>query len=105
MAPGLVSAEKAERGKLPTDVWWHTIVTTNGRERTGYATQKPEGILRRIVSASSAEGDWVLDFFAGSGTTAAVAAQLGRRFVVVDQNADAIDIITKRIGDRARYLP
>jgi site-specific DNA-methyltransferase (adenine-specific) len=105
MAPGLVSAEKAARGKLPTDVWWHTIVSTNGRERTGYATQKPEGILRRIVAASSAEGDWVLDLFAGSGTTAAVAAQLGRRFVTVDQNPDAIDIIRTRIGNKARYLP
>ena len=105
MAPGLVSAEKIARGKLPTDVWWHTIVPTNGKERTGYATQKPEGILRRIVQASSAEGDWVLDFFAGSGTTASVAAQLGRRFVVVDQNPDAVAIMRGRLGERARYLP
>ena len=75
MAPGLVSAEKVERGKLPTDVWWHTIVATSGSERTGYATQKPEGILRRIIQASSAPGDWVLDFFAGSGTTASVARE------------------------------
>ena len=74
MAPGLVTPEKAERGKLPTDVWWHTIVSPTGKEKTGYATQKPEGILRRIVQASSAPGDWVLDFFAGSGTTGAVAA-------------------------------
>jgi site-specific DNA-methyltransferase (adenine-specific) len=105
MAPGLVSAEKIERGKLPTDVWWHTIVTTSGKERTGYATQKPEGILRRIVQASSAEGDWVLDFFAGSGTTASVAGKLGRRFVVVDQNPDAIAVMRTRLGERARYLP
>ncbi|HEX4400512.1 MAG TPA: site-specific DNA-methyltransferase [Galbitalea sp.] len=105
MAPGLVSAAKVARGKLPTDVWWHTIVTTNGKERTGYATQKPEGILRRIVQASSAEGDWVLDFFAGSGTTASVASQLGRRFVVVDQNPDAVAIMRSRLGEQARYLP
>jgi site-specific DNA-methyltransferase (adenine-specific) len=105
MAPGLVSAEKVARGKLPTDVWWHTIVTTSGRERTGYATQKPEGILRRIVQASSAEGDWVLDLFAGSGTTAAVAAKLGRRFVVVDQNPDAVEVMRTRLGASARYLP
>jgi site-specific DNA-methyltransferase (adenine-specific) len=105
MAPGLVSAEKIARGKLPTDVWWHTIVTTTGKERTGYATQKPEGILRRMVAASSAEGDWVLDFFAGSGTTASVAAQLGRRFVVVDQNRDAVEIMRTRLGKQARYLP
>ena len=73
MAPGLVTPEKAERGKLPTDVWWHTIVPTTGREKTGYPTQKPEGILRRIIQASSRPGDRVLDFFAGSGTTGAVA--------------------------------
>jgi site-specific DNA-methyltransferase (adenine-specific) len=105
MAPGLVSAEKIARGKLPTDVWWHTIVATSGRERTGYATQKPEGILRRIVQASSAEGDWVLDLFAGSGTTASVAAKLGRRFVVVDENPDAVAIMRARLGEEARYLP
>lgn len=98
MAPGLVTAEKAARGKLPTDVWWHTIVATNGRERTGYATQKPEGILRRIVQASSAKGDWVLDFFAGSGTTGAVASALGRRFVVIDESPDAVEIMRRRLG-------
>jgi site-specific DNA-methyltransferase (adenine-specific) len=105
MAPGLVSAEKVARGKLPTDVWWHTIVATSGKERTGYATQKPEGVLRRIVQASSAEGDWVLDLFAGSGTTASVAQKLGRRFVAVDENADAIAIMRARLGEEARYLP
>jgi site-specific DNA-methyltransferase (adenine-specific) len=105
MAPGLVSAEKVARGKLPTDVWWHTIVTTSGKERTGYATQKPEGILRRIIQASSEPGDWVLDFFAGSGTTASVAQKLGRHFVVVDANPDAIDIMRTRLGDAAQYLP
>ena len=73
MAPGLVTAEKAARGKLPTDVWWHTIVPPNGREKTGYPTQKPLGILRRIVQASTRPGDWCLDFFAGSGTLGAVA--------------------------------
>jgi site-specific DNA-methyltransferase (adenine-specific) len=105
MAPGLVTPEKVERGKLPTDVWWHTIVGTNGRERTGYATQKPEGVLRRIVQASSAPGDWVLDFFAGSGTTASVARQLGRRFVVVDANPDAVAIMRTRLGEEVTYLP
>ena len=97
MAPGLVTAEKVARGKLPTDVWWHTIVSPTGREKTGYATQKPVGILRRIIQASSAEGDWVLDFFAGSGTTGAVAASLGRRFVLVDQNPDAIAVMRTRL--------
>ncbi len=97
MAPGLVTAEKAERGKLPTDVWWHTIVSPTGKEKTGYPTQKPAGILRRIITASSREGDWVLDFFAGSGTTGAVAAELGRRFVLIDQNPEAIAVIEKRL--------
>ena len=98
MAPSLVTAEKAERGKLPTDVWWHTIVSPTGKEKTGYATQKPEGILRRIVQASSAPGDWVLDFFAGSGTTGAVAADLGRRFVLVDSNPEAIAVMHERFA-------
>ncbi|MCY4631360.1 MAG: site-specific DNA-methyltransferase [bacterium] len=98
MAPGLVSKEKAARGKLPTDVWWHTIVPTNGKEKTGYATQKPEGILRRILSASSQPNDWVLDFFAGSGTTGAVAQQMQRRFVLVDSNAEAIEVMARRLG-------
>lgn len=97
MAPGLVTPEKASRGKLPTDVWWHTIVSPTGKEKTGYATQKPAGILRRIVQASSAEGDWVLDFFGGSGTTGAVAASLGRRFVMVDENPQAIEIMRARL--------
>lgn len=99
MAPGLVTAEKAALGKLPTDVWWHTIVSPMGKEKTGYPTQKPEGILRRIVSASSKPGDWVLDFFAGSGTTGVVAQKLNRKFILVDENQDAIDIITKRLND------
>ena len=97
MAPGLVTPEKAERGKLPTDVWWHTIVSPTGREKTGYPTQKPAGIIRRMLQASSREGDWVLDFFAGSGTTAAVAAALGRRFVVVDSSDEAIAVIRLRL--------
>jgi site-specific DNA-methyltransferase (adenine-specific) len=97
MAPGLVTAEKAARGKLPTDVWWHTIVSPTGKEKTGYPTQKPEGILRRIVQAASREGDWVLDFFAGSGTTGAVAAALGRRFVLVDQSEESIGVIGARM--------
>lgn len=100
MAPGLVTPEKAALGKLPTDVWWHTIVSPTGREKTGYATQKPERVLRRIVAASSAPGDWVLDFFAGSGTTAAAAAHLGRRFVLVDSNPEAIEVIEKRLDAR-----
>ncbi len=97
MAPGLVTPEQRERGKLPTDVWWHTIVSPTGREKTGYPTQKPEGILRRIVQASSREGDWVLDCFAGSGTTGAVASALGRRYVLVDDNPAAIDVMRRRL--------
>jgi site-specific DNA-methyltransferase (adenine-specific) len=98
MAPGLVTAEKAARGKLPTDVWWHTIVPTNGHEKTGYPTQKPEGIVRRMVQASTRPGDWCLDFFAGSGTLGAVASQLGRRYVLIDSNPEAIAVMRRRLG-------
>jgi site-specific DNA-methyltransferase (adenine-specific) len=98
MAPGLVTPEKAARGKAPTDTWWHTIVPTSGAERTGYPTQKPEGIVRRMVLASSRAGGWCLDPFAGSGTLGAVARKTGRRFVLIDQNPDAIATITRRLG-------
>jgi site-specific DNA-methyltransferase (adenine-specific) len=97
MAPGLVTPEKVERGKLPTDVWWHTIVSPTGKEKTGYATQKPLGVLRRIVQASSNPGDWVLDFFAGSGTTGAAADDLGRRFLLIDENPEAITVMRSRL--------
>jgi site-specific DNA-methyltransferase (adenine-specific) len=98
MAPGLVSAEKAARGKRPTDVWFHTIVPTNGREKTGYPTQKPEGVLRRMVAASSRLGGWCLDPFAGSGTLGAVCRQLDRRFVLIDSNPVAIEVMRERLG-------
>lgn len=98
MAPGLVSKEKAARGKLPTDVWWHTIVSPTGREKTGYPTQKPLGVLRRIITASSRPGEWTLDFFAGSGTTGMVASELGRRFFLVDSNIEAISTMRSRFG-------
>ncbi len=105
MAPGLVTPEKAARGKLPTDVWWHTIVPTSGRERTGYPTQKPEGLLRRMVLASSRPGDLVADFFAGSGTLGAVAVATGRRYVLADANPEAVAIMEGRLGaTRARAL-
>ena len=97
MAPGLVTPEKVEKGKLPTDVWWHTIVSPTGKEKTGYPTQKPIGILRRIIQASSKEGDLVMDFFAGSGTTGFVANELGRRFILVDQNPESIEVIKNRL--------
>ncbi|MEO9256239.1 MAG: site-specific DNA-methyltransferase [Tepidiformaceae bacterium] len=98
MAPGLVGPEKAARGKLPTDTWWHTIVPTNGSEKTGYPTQKPLGILRRIIQASSRPGDHVLDFFAGSGTTGAACLELGRRFTLVDSNPDAVAVMKTRFA-------
>jgi site-specific DNA-methyltransferase (adenine-specific) len=97
MAPGLVSAEKAARGKRPTDVWFHTIVPTNGREKTGYPTQKPEGVLRRIVAASTRPGAWCLDPFAGSGTLGAVCRALGRRFVLVDSSPAAVEVMRARL--------
>ena len=98
MAPGLVTAEKVAKGKLPTDVWWHTIVSPTGTEKTGYPTQKPIGILRRIIQASSKPGDLVLDFFGGSGTTGFVAAQLERRFILIDRNPEAIQVMRDRFA-------
>ena len=98
MAPGLVTKEKAARGKLPTDTWWHTIVPTNGKEKTGYPTQKPVGIMKRIVSASSCPGDTVLDFFAGSGTTGEVAANLDRRFILIDSSEEAMEVMARRFS-------
>jgi site-specific DNA-methyltransferase (adenine-specific) len=96
MAPGLVGPEKAARGKLPTDTWWHTIVPTNGKEKTGYPTQKPLGVIKRIVLASSNPGDTVLDFFAGSGTTGAACLELGREFILVDNNPQAMQVMARR---------
>ena len=98
MAPGLVTPEKVAKGKLPTDVWWHTIVPTNGREKTGYPTQKPEGILRRMVSASTRPGDLCLDPFCGSGTLGAVCDKLDRRFVLIDSSPDAVEVTRSRLG-------
>lgn len=98
MAPGLVTPEKAEQGKLPTDVWWHTIVPTNGSEKTGYPSQKPEGVIRRMVQASTRPGDWCLDFFCGSGTLGAVAAKLGRSYVLIDSSPEAIEISRSRLA-------
>jgi site-specific DNA-methyltransferase (adenine-specific) len=97
MAPGLVGAEKAARGKTPTDVWWHTIVSPTGKEKTGYPTQKPLGILERIVRVHSNPGDTVLDFFAGSGTTGLAAARNNRSFLLIDQNPDAIAVMQDRL--------
>jgi site-specific DNA-methyltransferase (adenine-specific) len=96
MAPGLVGPEKAARGKLPTDTWWHTIVATNGKEKTGYPTQKPLGILNRIVQACSNPGDLVLDFFAGSGSIGESCLKLGRRFILIDNNPQAMEVMAKR---------
>jgi site-specific DNA-methyltransferase (adenine-specific) len=99
MAPGLVGPQKAARGKLPTSVWWHTIVSPTGREKTGYPTQKPEGLLRRMVQASSRPGDLCLDPFAGSGTLGAVCARLGRRYLLIDESAEAVAVMRRRLGE------
>lgn len=98
MSPSLVGAEKAARGKTPTDVWWLTIVPTNSKEKTGYPTQKPLRLLERIIRVHSDVGDWMLDFFAGSGTTGEAAARLGRRFVLIDNHPEAIAIMAKRLA-------
>lgn len=98
LAPGLVGPEKAARGKTPTDVWWQTIVSPTGREKTGYPTQKPLRILERIVRVHSDPGDLVVDFFAGSGTTGEAAARLGRGYLLVDANPEAVRIMAKRLA-------
>lgn len=102
MAPGLVGPEKAAKGKTPTDVWWQTIVPTQGKERTGYPTQKPIQILERIVKIHSNVGDKVLDFFAGSGTTGVACRIHGREATLVDRNPQAITIMEKRLETPAR---
>lgn len=101
LAPGLVGEEKARRGKVPTDTWWHTIVPTNSKERTGYPTQKPIGITNRIVQASSKPGDTVLDFFAGSGTIGESCLSLGRRFILIDNNPQALEVMARRFKDNS----
>ena len=101
MAPGLVTPEKAARGKRPTSVWWHTIVSPTGREKTGYPTQKPEGIVRRMVQASTRPGDLCLDPFAGSGTLGAVAAALGRRYLLMDESPEAVRVMRARLDATA----
>ena len=98
LAPGLVSKEKAARGKTPTDVWWQTIVPTNGREKTGYPTQKPLAILERFVRVHSNPGDLLLDFCAGSGSWGEAAAKHGRRFLLVDNNPEAVAVMKKRLA-------
>ena len=98
LAPGLVTKEKAERGKTPTDVWWHTIVPTHGREKTGYPTQKPLGVLRRIIRVHTEPGDVVFDFFSGSGTAGQAAAESGRGFVLVDESPDAVRVAAARLA-------
>ena len=101
MAPGLVGEEKAARGKTPTDVFWHTIVPTNGKEKTGYPTQKPMGVLERFVKVHTNPGDTILDFFCGSGTTGHAAAKNGRGYTLIDANKEAIDVVEKRLKDLA----
>ncbi len=104
MAPKLVGEEKAERGKTPTDTWWHTIVSPTGKEKTGYPTQKPLGVVRRIVQIHAHPGDTVLDFFAGSGTTGEAAALLDRHAILVDSNPEAIQVMTRRLAQWAPSL-
>jgi site-specific DNA-methyltransferase (adenine-specific) len=105
MAPGLVGPEKAARGKTPTDTWWHTIVSPNGKEKTGYPTQKPLGIIERIVKVHSRPGDRLLDFFAGSGTLGEAAARNGRRAVLIDNNEQAIEVMAARLAFADPAIP
>ncbi|MEI6972463.1 MAG: site-specific DNA-methyltransferase [bacterium] len=98
MAPGLVGPEKAAKGKTPTDTWWHTIVSPHGHEKTGYPTQKPRGVMDRIVKVHSSPGNLLLDFFAGSGSFGAAAVELGRRCILADNNKEAMRVMEKRFA-------
>lgn len=98
MAPRLVGAEKAARGKTPTDTWWHTIVSPSGKEKTGYPNQKPLGLLERIVKVHSDPGDVLLDFFAGSGSFGEAALRHDRRAILVDSNPEALDVMRRRLA-------
>jgi len=102
MAPALVGPEKAARGKTPTDMWWHTIVSPTGKEKTGYPTQKPLGILERIIRVHTNKGETVLDFFAGSGTTGEACAKLDRNFILVDSSVEAVEVMKRRLK---QHLP
>ncbi len=96
MAPDLVGPEKAAIGKTPTDVWWHTIVSPTSKQKTGYPTQKPLGIINRIIRVHTNPNDKVLDFFAGSGTIGEAAIRLGRSAVLVDKNLEAMEVMANR---------
>ena len=104
LAPGLVGPKKAARGKTPTDVWWQTVVSPNGKEKTGYPTQKPLAILNRIVRVHSRPGARVLDFFAGSGTTGEAALRAGRSAVLIDNNPEAIRVMKQRLAFAAPHF-
>lgn len=100
MAPGLQKDPgRAEAGKVPTDVWWMSIVGTQARERNGYPTQKPVKLVERAVLASSPPGGLVLDVFAGSGTTGEAAHRHGRRFILADTSPWAIEVMKERFKD------
>ena len=103
LAPGLVGKEKAAKGKTPTTVWFNTIVHTNGKEKTGYPTQKPLSILNRIVRVHSNIGDNLLDFFAGSGSFGEAAFINNRNCTLVDSNPIAIDIMFNRFARILKY--
>jgi DNA modification methylase len=92
-------------GKVPED-WWADIETLNhsDRERTGWPSQKPERLVERILRAVTVPGDRVADWFAGSGTTAAVAQRLARRFVVCDREEAAVAVCRARLLEQGRAL-
>jgi site-specific DNA-methyltransferase (adenine-specific) len=98
LAPKLAGADKAARGKIPTDVWWQTVVPTSGAERTGYPSQKPLAILERIVRVHSRPGDLCVDFFAGSGSFGEAAGTWGRDFWLCDASEEALAVMERRLS-------
>ncbi len=100
MAPGLQKdPARAASGKVPTDVWWMSIVGTQSKERNGYPTQKPVKLIERAILASCPQGGTVLDPFAGSGTTGQAALNLSRPFTLVDLSPWAIEVMQERFKD------
>ncbi len=101
LSPWMVGTQKAKRGKSPTDTWWHTIVSPQSSEKTGYPSQKPLGILERIVRVHSRPGDLLCDFFAGSGSFGEAATKNDRDCILVDSNAQAMEVMERRFATQA----
>ena len=96
------STDEATAGVPMGDVWDIGVIAPVAKERTGYPSQKPEALLTRLIAALTDEGDLVLDPYAGSGTTLAVAHRMGRAFVGLDSSPVALEVARARLDERLR---